>query len=84
MLYLPFRRTYPVKLGDAIKDYISNKHNQHPSIFADDLKDIDQLRLDATNVLEPHTSGVRKLQHYAAQLVWIGGKFPIDVRRTFV
>ena len=35
---------------------------------------------DAVNALEPHVSGVRKIQAYAAQLVWMGGKFPVDVR----
>ena len=40
---------------------------------------IDKLRSDAVNSLEAHTSGVRKMTAYAAQLVWMGGKFPIDV-----
>lgn len=49
-------------------------------MFADDLQAIDRLRTDAINVHEPHASGVKRLQAYAAQLRWIGGKFPIDVR----
>lgn len=49
-------------------------------MFRQDLDVIDALRRDAVNVHEPHPSGVKKLQAYAAQLVWIGGKFPIDVR----
>jgi programmed cell death 6-interacting protein len=48
-------------------------------MFADDLLIIDRLREDAVNVLEPHTSGISKLVTYAAQLKWMGGKFPIDV-----
>lgn len=48
-------------------------------MFARDLETIDKLRVDAVNSLEAHTSGIRKLTAYAAQLVWIGGKFPIDV-----
>ena len=44
-----------------------------------DLEAIDKLRADAVNSLEPHVSGIRKLTAYAAQLVWMGGKFPIDV-----
>lgn len=47
-------------------------------MFRQDLEVIDSLRRDAVNVREPHTSGARKLAAYAAQLVWIGGKFPID------
>ena len=60
--------------------YISTKYDQHPDIFARDLETIDQLRHAAVNALEPHGSGVRKLQTYAAQLSWMGGKFPVDVR----
>ncbi len=48
-------------------------------MFRNDLDAIDVLRREAVNVREPHASGVKKLQAYAAQLVWIGGKFPIDV-----
>jgi len=50
-------------------------------MFARDLETIDQLRHAAVNALDPHPSGVRKLQAYAAQLVWMGGKFPVEVRR---
>ena len=52
-------------------------------MFKEDLETMDQLRLDAVTSLEAHTSGIKKLAAYAAQLVWIGGKFPIDVRQTF-
>lgn len=48
-------------------------------MFQRDLEVIDELRKDAVNVREPHASGIAKLTKYAAQLVWIGGKFPIDV-----
>lgn len=48
-------------------------------MFKQDLEVIDALRRDAVNVREPHPSGIKKLQTYAAQLVWVGGKFPIDV-----
>lgn len=48
-------------------------------MFRHDLEVIDELRQDAVTVREAHASGVKKLQTYAAQLVWIGGKFPIDV-----
>ena len=51
-------------------------------MFREDLETIDQLRLDAVTSLEAHTSGVKKLAAYAAQLVWISGKFPIDVRQA--
>lgn len=41
---------------------------------------IDRLRSEAVNVQEPHVSGISRLVTYAAQLKWLGGKFPIDVR----
>lgn len=67
-------------LSPAIKQYISAGYDQHPDMFRQDLEVIDALRRDAVNVSEPHPSGVKKLQAYAAQLAWVGGKFPIDVR----
>jgi programmed cell death 6-interacting protein len=51
-------------------------------MFKHDLEVIDALRRDAVNVREPHPSGIKKLQAYAGQLVWVGGKFPIDVSVT--
>ena len=80
ILLLPFRRTHTVSLSEAIKQYISTKYDQHPDMFRPDLEEVDRLRRSAVHALEPHISGVRKIQAYAAQLVWMGGKFPIDVR----
>lgn len=83
ILFLPFRRTHPVFLSAAIRQYISTKYDQHPDMFIRDMESIDRLRSDAVNSLEPHVSGIRKLTVYAAQLVWIGGKFPIDIGADF-
>lgn len=66
-------------MSAAIKQYISTKYDQHPDMFTRDLEEIDRIRVDAVQSLEAHTSGIRKLAAYAAQLVWMGGKFPIDV-----
>ena len=82
ILFLPFRRTHPVSLSASIRQYISTKYDQHPDMFTRDMEAIDKLRVDAVNSLEAHTSGIRKLTAYAAQLVWIGGKFPIDVSKV--
>ena len=79
ILYLPFRKTLNVDLSHAIKQYISDKYDQHPDMFKQDLEVINTLRRDAVYVREPHASGLKKIAAYAAQLVWIGGKFPIDV-----
>ncbi|WPH01903.1 Hypothetical protein R9X50_00475700 [Acrodontium crateriforme] len=83
ILQLPFRRTHNLRLSIAIKSYISAKYDQHPDTFARDLEVIDQLRQDAVNALEPHASGIRKIQTYAAQLVWMGAKFPVDIGADF-
>lgn len=48
-------------------------------MFADDLMIIDRLRAEAIHVQEPHVSGISRLVTYAAQLKWLGGKFPVDV-----
>lgn len=80
LLQVPFRRTHNLSLADAIKRYISTKYDQHPDSFTNDLEVIDQLRRDAVNSVEPHSSALRRIQSYAAQLVWMGGKFPVDVR----
>jgi programmed cell death 6-interacting protein len=52
-------------------------------MFADDLLIIDRLRNEAINVQEPHVSGISRLVTYAAQLKWLGGKFPVDVGVEF-
>ena len=83
ILSLPFRRSHNVSLADAIKRYISTKYDQHPDMFTKDLETIDQLRNDAIHAVEPHSTGIKKLQAYAAQLVWLSGKFPIDVGVDF-
>jgi len=78
-LSLPFRRATQLSLSTAIRQYISKKYDQHPDMFRHDLEVIDTLRRDAVNVREAHPSGINKLQAYAAQLQFIGSKFPIDV-----
>ena len=80
ILQIPFRRTQALQLSGPIRNYISTKYDQHPDTFTRDLEIIDQLRKDAVNSLEPHSSAIKKIQQYAAQLVWMGGKFPVDVR----
>ncbi|KAI9793554.1 MAG: pH-response regulator protein palA/rim20 [Peltula sp. TS41687] len=84
ILFLPFRRTHSTSLSEAIRQYISSKYDQHPDMFASDLETIDKLRNEAINVLEPQSSGIRKITAWAAQLVWISGKFPIDIGVDFV
>lgn len=53
-------------------------------MFTADLQAVDQLRHNAVSCTEPHVGGIKRLQAYAAQLVWMGGKFPIDIGADFV
>jgi programmed cell death 6-interacting protein len=80
---LPFRKGKQLLLSTAVRQYISTKYDQHPDMFKQDLEVIDALRRDALNVREAHRSGIKKLQAYAAQLVWMGGKFPVDIGAEF-
>ncbi|KAF2673411.1 BRO1-domain-containing protein [Microthyrium microscopicum] len=83
MLTLPFRRSPIISLSDALKQYISKRYDQHPGAFAEDLEAIDKLRTAAVQSVDPHASAIKKLQAYAAQLVWMSGKFPIDIGVEF-
>ncbi|PWW71946.1 BRO1-domain-containing protein, partial [Tuber magnatum] len=80
---VPFRKSAPLQLSTAVKQYISTKYDQHPDMFTTDLAAIDKLRNDAINVQEAHVSGIMKISAYAAQLQWISGKFPIDIGADF-
>ncbi|KAK4132135.1 BRO1-domain-containing protein [Trichocladium antarcticum] len=83
ILSLPFRRSTQMSLSSSIRQYISKKYDQHPDMFRHDLEVIDSLRRDAVNVREAHPTGIKKLQTYAGQLVWMTGKFPIDIGVDF-
>ncbi|KAF2279686.1 BRO1-domain-containing protein [Westerdykella ornata] len=83
ILFLPFRRSHSVSLSAAVKQYISSKYDQHPDMFTKDLEAIEKLRSTAIHAQEPHPSNIPKLLQYAAQLVWISGKFPIDLGVDF-
>jgi len=83
MLTLPFRTSPVISLAPSIRQYISQKYDQHPEVFNKDIDTIDQLRTAAVQSNDTHTSGILKLQSYAAQLVWISGKFPIDIGIEF-
>ncbi|KAH7125399.1 BRO1-like domain-containing protein [Dendryphion nanum] len=83
ILFLPFRRSHTVSLSDAIKQYISTKYDQHPDMFTKDLEIVEKLRSTAIHAQDPHPSNIPKLLAYTAQLVWISGKFPIDIGVEF-
>ena len=52
-------------------------------MFKQDLQAIDLLRQDAVTSIDPHITGIRKISAYAAQLIWVGGKFPVDIGVEF-
>lgn len=83
ILPLPFRQTQPLVLSDAIKQYISSKYDQHPDDFRDDLQEIDALRNAATSSLEAHSTYLDRIHQYAAQLIWLTSKFPVDIGADF-
>ena len=80
ILGVPFRKGTQLSLSSAVRKYISTKYDQPPDMFRQDLEVVDDLRRNAVNVREAHPSGIKELQGYAAHLVWMSGKFPIDVR----
>ncbi|KJR81226.1 programmed cell death 6-interacting protein [Sporothrix schenckii 1099-18] len=82
-LSLPFRKSTHLSLATAIGQYVADKYGQHPDTFREDMDVIDTLRRDAVNVREAHPSGIKKLQAYAGQLAWIGGKFPVEMGAEF-
>ncbi|KAL5629503.1 hypothetical protein BROUX41_001109 [Berkeleyomyces rouxiae] len=82
-LILPFRAGASASYSGAICQYINTQYDQQPDMFRQDLRAIDALRQGALTVREAHVSGITKLQAYAAQIVWIGGKFPIDIGVDF-
>lgn len=84
ILGVPFRKGTQLSLSVAVRKYISTKYDQHPDMFREDLQVVDDLRRNAVHVREAHPSGIRELQAYAAHLVWMGGKFPIDVRMKWL
>ncbi|KAB8606209.1 hypothetical protein FH972_025840 [Carpinus fangiana] len=52
-------------------------------VMLKDLAEVEALRTAAVTSTDPHPSGIKKIQAYAAQLVWMGGKFPIDIGTDF-
>ncbi|KAL2157315.1 hypothetical protein VTH06DRAFT_6253 [Thermothelomyces fergusii] len=83
ILSIPFRKSTQISLASSIRQYISKKYDQHPDMFRHDLETIDALRRDAVNSRDAHPSGIKRLQAYAGQLVWMSGKFPIDIGVDF-
>ncbi|CAG8477414.1 9472_t:CDS:10, partial [Racocetra persica] len=82
ILAVDFKQTERIALKTTLRDYISYSYDEHPDIYTDDLRILDELRTDCLN-LEVHQNALYRLQKYYGQLVFIGAKFPIDVGIEF-
>ncbi|CAG8635725.1 11755_t:CDS:10, partial [Cetraspora pellucida] len=67
ILAVDFKYTERIALKTTLRDYISYSYDEHPDIYTDDLRILDELRTDCLNL----------------ELVFIGAKFPIDVGIEF-
>ncbi|KAF9913213.1 pH-response regulator protein palA/rim20 [Lobosporangium transversale] len=82
LLAIDFKRTEPLSMTKSLSDYISTSYAEHPDIYQDDFRVLDELRADIVN-LEPHLNALNRLLKYHAQLVFISSKFPIDTGVEF-
>ncbi|CAG8441901.1 126_t:CDS:10 [Dentiscutata heterogama] len=82
ILAVDFKYTERIALKTTLRDYISYSYDEHPDIYTDDLRILDELRTDCLN-LEVHQNALYRLLKYYGQLVFIGSKFPIDVGIEF-
>ncbi|KAF9581619.1 pH-response regulator protein palA/rim20 [Lunasporangiospora selenospora] len=82
ILAIDFKRTEAVSMTRSLSEYISTSYAEHPDIYQDDFRVLDELRADIVN-LEPHQNALNRLLKYHAQLVFISSKFPIDTGIEF-
>ncbi|KAI7851286.1 BRO1-like domain-containing protein [Circinella umbellata] len=61
-----------------LRKYISNGYAEHPDLYTDDFRVLDELRNDCI-YMEASEKALNRLIKYYAQLAFIGSKFPIDV-----
>ncbi|KAI8066822.1 BRO1-like domain-containing protein [Gongronella butleri] len=79
MLSGAVKRTDKINWTPYLRDYISNGYAEHPDLYTDDFRLLDELRNDCIYG-EQTEKALNRLIKYYAQLVFIGSKFPIDVR----
>ncbi|TFK40326.1 BRO1-like domain-containing protein [Crucibulum laeve] len=79
LLAIPFKKTYPLDLKDAVRKYISDHGGMHPDEFKDDIKLWQDLRKDGVGGVV-HVNRVNAAQTYQAQLVSILAKLPTDIQ----
>ncbi|CAO3677492.1 unnamed protein product [Umbelopsis ramanniana] len=82
LLAVEVKRTEKVALTQVLRDYISNAYAEHPDLYTDDFRVLDELQMDCIHLGAQHNA-LNRLIKYHGQLVFIGSKFPIDVGAEF-
>ncbi|KAI8382982.1 BRO1-like domain-containing protein [Blakeslea trispora] len=78
MLALWPKKTEKVTWTPYLREYISNGYAEHPDLYTDDFRVLDELRNDCI-YMEVSEKALGRYIKYYAQLVFISAKFPIDV-----
>ncbi|KAG1118538.1 hypothetical protein G6F42_013178 [Rhizopus arrhizus] len=82
MLSVSSKRTERIVWTPYLREYISNGYAEHPDLYTDDFRVLDELRNDCI-YMETNQKALNRLIKYYAQLVFISAKFPIDVGIEF-
>lgn len=80
---LPFHKSTNLSLSEPLIAYITKEYNDKKTTYDQDCRSLDALRADAVHATDPNVHNIKKLQAYAAQLVWLTGKFPSNVGVEF-
>lgn len=76
------KKTERIVWTPYLREYISNGYAEHPDLYTDDFRVLDELRNDCIYT-ETNEKALNRLIKYYAQLVFISAKFPIDVGIEF-
>ncbi|CAO0801386.1 unnamed protein product [Mucor circinelloides] len=82
MLSVSSKKTERIVWTPYLREYISNGYAEHPDLYTDDFRVLDELRNDCI-YMETNQKALNRLIKYYAQLVFISAKFPIDVGIEF-
>ncbi|KAI8991548.1 BRO1-like domain-containing protein [Mycotypha africana] len=78
MLACQPKKTERIAWTPYLRDYISNGYAEHPDLYTDDFRILDELRNDCL-FMRSDERDLNRLIKYYAQLTFISSKFPIDV-----
>ncbi|KDR76216.1 hypothetical protein GALMADRAFT_247478 [Galerina marginata CBS 339.88] len=79
LLSIPFKKTYPIGIKEAARQYIFDRGGAHPDEFKEDIKTWQDLRKDGIGGVL-HDNRVESSLLYHAQLVSILTKLPADIQ----